>query len=195
MHKPSSQLDGTRLSPEQFKAVVAAKGWTYRELATRWGVSSVWISNVARNPERAAHYDDAVLGLPSRRHLRRNEKRRQALVDALVRKHAGERPTTGAYRYHGALSVGSIVTAAEEVGSIAEEGMRGIVFQVEDHGAGEKYGIIFETGLWDWFQPEHVDQCLAETGLIDQGSKGYQFRSEGELARDFAEHKFSFWTT
>lgn len=183
-----------RLTPEQFKAVVIGKGWTYRELASRWGVTPVWVSNIARNAERPSHYDDAVLGLPVRRNLRRNEKRRMALVDAFVQKIAGApRKATGAYRYHGHLVVGTIVAAAEDVGSIAESGMRGIVFQVRDLKHGEDYGVIFETGLWDWFSADYVDRYLVATGLVDEGATHYKFVSEEVLQNDAAAGRFCFW--
>lgn len=52
------------LTPEEFKAEIGRRGWTYRALAERWGVSENWVSKLARNPERAMHWDDAVRGLP-----------------------------------------------------------------------------------------------------------------------------------
>lgn len=54
----------TRLAPADFKAEVARRGWTYRALAHRWGVTEGWVSKVARNEERALYWDDAVRGLP-----------------------------------------------------------------------------------------------------------------------------------
>jgi len=183
-----------RLTPEHFKAVVIGKGWTYRELAARWGVTPVWVSNIARNAERPSHYDDAVLGLPVRRNLRRNEKRRMALVEAFVQKISGApRKATGAYRYHGHLVPGTVVAAAEDVGSIAESGMRGVVFQVREIKGGEDYGVIFETGLWDWFTAEYVDQYLVATGLVDSETSRYKFVSSDKLQGDFSAGAFHFW--
>lgn len=52
------------LTPDEFKAEIGRRGWTYRALAERWGVSENWVSKLARNPERAMHWDDAVRGLP-----------------------------------------------------------------------------------------------------------------------------------
>lgn len=183
-----------RLSPEQFKAVVIGKGWTYRELATHWGITPVWLSNLGRNPDRPKHYDDAVMGLPSRGNLRRNEKRRQALVDAYVRKLAGKpRKATGAYRYHDQLVVGAIVTVSDDLGSMAEAGMRGIVFLARDRKNGEEYGVIFESGQWDWFTADYVDRYLVATGLVDELATGYKFASEERLNEDFKAGRFTFW--
>lgn len=53
-----------RLTPEEFKAEVWRRGWTYRALAERWEVSENWVSKLARNTDRPLHWDDAVRGLP-----------------------------------------------------------------------------------------------------------------------------------
>lgn len=183
-----------RLTTEQFKAVVIGKGWTYRELAMRWDITPVWVSNIARNADRPKHYDDAVLGLPVRGNLQRNEKRRQALAEAFVLKIAGKpRKATGAYRYHGQLVIGTILAVSDDVGSIAESGMRGIVFQVRDRQHLEEYGVIFETGMWDWFSADYVDQYLVSTGLMDEGVIGYKFKLEDQLKEDFNAGRFRFW--
>ncbi|WP_185634032.1 hypothetical protein [Burkholderia stagnalis] len=208
-------MDDARLSPEQFKALVRLKGWQYKELAARWGISTVWVSNVARDSKRAAHYDDAVMGLPDRRRLARDlARRRKLLADA-----CGEQvpahvdvvapadsqadsqvddnciKPVGEYRYHGHLTVGVVVAASSDIGSMAELGTRGIVFQVVDTGIAEKYGVVFETGMWDWFLPLHVDNYLATIGLNDASSQGYQYRSEVQLQADFDAGRFDFWPT
>ncbi len=53
------------LTPEEFKSEVSRRGWTYRALAERWGVTENYVSKLARNPKRALHWDDAVRGLPT----------------------------------------------------------------------------------------------------------------------------------
>ncbi|WP_455233179.1 hypothetical protein [Geopseudomonas aromaticivorans] len=57
-------MAGERLTPEAFKAEFKRKGWTGKALAARWEVSEAWVSKIAQNPQRAAHWDDAVRGLP-----------------------------------------------------------------------------------------------------------------------------------
>lgn len=52
------------MTPEEFKAEIQRRGWTYSSLALRWGVSDNWISKIARNENRPLHWDDAVRGLP-----------------------------------------------------------------------------------------------------------------------------------
>lgn len=53
-----------RFSPDEFKAEVQRRGWTYRALAERWDVSENYVSKLARNADRTLHWDDAVRGLP-----------------------------------------------------------------------------------------------------------------------------------
>lgn len=53
-----------RLSPEEFRALVRSKGWTYRALAERWGVTEGWVSKVANNPDRPIEWDDKARGIP-----------------------------------------------------------------------------------------------------------------------------------
>lgn len=53
-----------RMTPDEFKAEIQRRGWKYIDLAERWDVSDNWISKIARNENRALHWDDAVRGLP-----------------------------------------------------------------------------------------------------------------------------------
>lgn len=183
------------LSPEQFKAVILGKGWTYRALAGHWGFSPVWISNIARNAARPRHWDDAVIGLPYFNTLRRSEKRRQQQADAYLATEGNTRKPTGAYRHHGHIITGSILAVFEDFGTLAEAGMRGIVFQVRNSKSGEEYGVLFETGLWEWLSADIVDQYLADTGLVvdDARVTGYQFISDAHLREDFKMGMFQFY--
>lgn len=189
-----------RLTPEQFKALAKYKGWKYTMLAKRWELTAVWISNMARDPNRPARFDDMLMGLPNLNKLKRDLAGRQKQLDAAL---ARITPPVAAppqvprlqpgFRYHGYLTLGMIVTASVDVGSIAEEGMRGIVFEVQNRGHEEVYGVIFENGLWDWFSPDYVDMYLASTGLIPPGVDDYRYRDEVHLQHDYATGIFTFW--
>lgn len=181
-----------RLSPEQYKAIIKGKGWTYRALATHWGITPVWLSNISRSLERPKHYDDAVMGLPTFDNLNRNIKRRHQQADAYIQKMDKGRKATGAYKYRGHVVMGSILTVTEDFGSLAQAGSRGIVFQIKLTSAGEEYGIIFETGKWEWFDVNLVDRYLADTGLISEEASQYQFKSEERLKEDFKVGGFLF---
>jgi hypothetical protein len=187
-----------RLTPEQFKALARYKGWKFTMLAARWGVTPEWISEISRNPERDQRFDDALIGLPNLNRLARDLKTRDRQIEAALAKITpkADRPAprlTPGYRYRGYLYPGAILTASADVGSMAEEGMRGVVFQVIDNGAAETYGVIFETGMWDWFQPEHVDTYLATAGLVAPGAEQYVYQNETALQNDFDAGMFEFW--
>ncbi|WP_455233634.1 hypothetical protein [Geopseudomonas aromaticivorans] len=57
-------MAGERLTPDEFKTVFKQRGWTGKSLAARWEVSEAWVSKIVKNQQRAAHWDDAVRGLP-----------------------------------------------------------------------------------------------------------------------------------
>lgn len=189
----------SRLTPEQFKALAKYKGWKFRMLAERWGVTPEWVSQISRDPERDLRYDDALIGLPNLNRLARDMKARDRQLEAAMRKlgvkseRAAQRQLAPGYRYSGYLHLGAILTASADVGSMAEEGMRGVVFQVIDDGAGETYGVIFESGMWDWFKPEHVDVYLATSGLTSPGADQYSYQDESRLQDDFETGMFEFW--
>ncbi|EIZ5185219.1 helix-turn-helix transcriptional regulator [Salmonella enterica] len=52
------------LSPQEWRALLRAKGWKQKDLARRWNVSETWISKLANNPDRGTHWNDACRGLP-----------------------------------------------------------------------------------------------------------------------------------
>lgn len=186
-----------RLTPEQFKAIITLKGWTQAEVAALFGKSRGWLNTVGRDPSRPAHYDFAIIGLPNKRTYARDMRQLRRRVDMFLGNQpqaaVEEKKNSGEYRYHGYLVVGAVLTASDDVGSIAEAGTRGIVFSVIDSGEGERYGVIFETGLWDWFSPIHVDACLATTGLNDPELESYQFKGDDILEADFNAGRFNFW--
>lgn len=56
-----------RLSVQEFRALLKAKGWMFKEVAVRWQISAAWLSRLASNPERGTKWDDACRGLPDLR--------------------------------------------------------------------------------------------------------------------------------
>lgn len=55
------------LGASEIKALMKAKGWTFVDLAARWGVSVTWMSRLVNQPRsRPPMYDDAFRGLPQR---------------------------------------------------------------------------------------------------------------------------------
>jgi hypothetical protein len=64
--KLDPQLNIASLSPADFKSLVNSKGWTYRDLAKRWRLTEVRISQIARDAGRPLYYDGAARDLPIR---------------------------------------------------------------------------------------------------------------------------------
>jgi hypothetical protein len=196
-------------TPAEFRALIRWKGWSHKDLADYWQVSSVHVSRIVNDPTRAPHWNDAVAGLPRREHLHADLATRQARAARLVRPTDWPRPGarrgrppkklgTGTdlgvgYRHHGYVVVGTILTLDRDIGDSLREGDRGIVFAVEDTGVGERYGVIFENGEFDWFLPSHLDSGLASTGLAAEGLSDFSFESPLQLEAEFNRGSFRFW--
>ncbi|GGM26235.1 hypothetical protein ACFQDN_21575 [Pseudomonas asuensis] len=56
-------MTDTRLSPDEFKRIYKAKGWTGLTLAARWNITPQWLSRLGKNTAREIIWDDAVRGL------------------------------------------------------------------------------------------------------------------------------------
>lgn len=54
----------TPLTPEEFKRILAEKGWSSEMLACRWGMTKRRIQQIAADPDRPRYYDDAIGNLP-----------------------------------------------------------------------------------------------------------------------------------
>lgn len=190
-----------RLTREQFRALARDKGWKLKMLAERWGVTPEWVSIISRDPHRDIRFDDALFGLPNLRHLARDLRRRELQVEEAVAAYRASqvskpyKPSAAGYRYHGYLTVGMIVAAATQFGTVAEEGERGMVFHIRDNHDEETYGVIFENGGIEWFPPVLVDSYLAGTGLLATGGVSYQYLDDPTLRADFARGWFDFWPT
>ena len=170
------------LTPAQFKAILRSKGWSYRSLAEWWDVSLVWINKVANSMNRAPHFDDALIGLPDKRLIQSALAKRQRLADVAISKISKVTIAhSGGLRYRNFYVVGAVVSATEDIWSIASFGMKGVVFDVRIKGKREEYGVIFENGGYDWFSPDLVDDWLSETGIIIESMKNYAYKTENEL--------------
>lgn len=200
MKKKAAPAAPPALSPAQFKALAKFKGWRYTELAARWGLQPETVSAIARNSKRAVRYDDMLRGLPNLNHFGRDQRRwidQLAAAEKLIRVPDQEEmrraPAGPGFRYHGYLQCGSIVAATTQVGEMAEEGSRGIVFHVMCESEREVYGIIFESGAWDWFNPDYIDLYVAGTGLTDPAMEGFLFESNEGLQNCFNGNTMNFW--
>ena len=187
-----------RLTREEFRALAKAKGWKFTMLAARWGVTPEWVSNISRDLQRDLRYDDALYGLPNLHHLKRDLRQRDRELSVALQEQQARRATRSVlsvpgHRYRGYLVPGAVVTVATAFGSIAEEGQRGIVLQVDQSDGQEIYDVVFENGEHDWFAPDAVDRYLVATGLIAAGVVTYRYRSAVALAIDVRSGAFDFW--
>ena len=53
-----------RMTPNEFRAELKRKGWTFVELGERWGMSANWLAKVGGRADRPRYWDDAIRGLP-----------------------------------------------------------------------------------------------------------------------------------
>lgn len=64
------QLNIERMSVEVFKAVITEKGWLMKDVAQRWNLGKVRMSQICSDQQRPLYYDDAVRALPKREKLK-----------------------------------------------------------------------------------------------------------------------------
>lgn len=188
------------LSPVGWKAVAYAKGWSLRELADYWGLTPEYVRRLAANPKRAAHWDDAVRGLPSLGPARRLRQDwvEQAQVEAAlaagqpVPSRPAKVPKTPGFRYHDYMVVGAVVAVSKHLGEVADEGARGLVLEVIRSRTQEQYRVLFEGGDFETFEPDLVDEYLVTTGLEQASLAGYVWRGEEVARREFELGLFAF---
>lgn len=88
LHYTATSEATVGLAATEIKALMKSKGWTFVDLAARWGVSVTWMSRLVNQPHsRPPMYDDAFRGLPQReatqvvreaRHVRKRKPRERA---------------------------------------------------------------------------------------------------------------------
>ncbi|MEY8201144.1 MAG: hypothetical protein RPS47_18045 [Colwellia sp.] len=64
--KGTADIFGQVLDAKQVKEIIGGLGWSQKEIAEYWGMSTVWISNLVQNKngERSIRDDCAFRGLP-----------------------------------------------------------------------------------------------------------------------------------
>jgi hypothetical protein len=186
-----------RLSPDAFRAAAYAKGWTLRALAERWEMTPEAVYRLAANANRAAYVDDALRGLPrAGKALPARPAWQAGVSPAAAFDPVQEARRAGpGMRYHGYMVVGAVVAVAKDLGSVAEEGMRGIVVQVSAliQPRREIYRVLFETGEMESFDADLVDEYLVTTGLERFELRGKVFRGDAQVLADYGAGMFVFY--
>lgn len=194
--RPLSQYQRARLTPVQFKAALYAKGWQLKDIAEYWGGTREWVTRVAKDPTRPIYFDHAVRGLPRRgRPIPLPPSWIKALKDGqadAVRQAPAVRPAAPGFEYQGYLLVGTILVVSKYLGEEIDEGMRGIVVGVDKAPDGERYAVVFESGVVEHFRSKDVEAYLAETGLDQAGLQAYRYTSDDQVRDDFDRGLFEF---
>lgn len=187
-----------KISPDAYRARVKSLGWTMTALAEYLGITRSYLLRRISDENRPRIYTEVLWSLPHASQLKRITEHRRRIVGQTTSDEVEALPSTKrrplpGYRWHDYLPVGALVQATMDVGSLAEEGARGIVVSIVDTGQAERYGILFENGEFDWFDPNHIDQWLADIGLHREAVSTYVFTSIEQLQADFARGMFTFW--
>lgn len=66
------QLCLERMSSQEFKGMLIGKGWQVNEVASRWGLKRVRMSQILADEDRPLYYDEALRALPVRIQTQKN---------------------------------------------------------------------------------------------------------------------------
>jgi hypothetical protein len=195
--RPSRHRRGTPSRPiarpletaAAFKAAIYQKGWSIVGLAKHWGMTREWLLKLAADTERPRYFDDAVRGLPR---IGKPIPLRAQWSAALDGRDAPAPVAKPGFRYRGYLTVGTVVVATRYIGSIADEGMRGLVVQVLVDSDEERYRVLFETGELELFDPASVDMYLQDVGLQQEALRPYRYIDDNQVRRDYDDGMFDF---
>jgi hypothetical protein len=146
------------LSASEIKSLMKEKGWTFVDLAARWGVSVYWMSRLVNQTRtRPPMYDDAFRGLPPRERVD---------VEREPRHNRKRRAVAPAWTPEQMFPVGRLFEAIDN--KIVEEGTRMAVRAV----AKAERGVTIEFRLTEGDaagEEFKVDMSLAHCHLADLG--------------------------
>lgn len=185
------------VAPDIFRAILKERGWTITEFARGLGLTRTWVTRVIDDVSRSRSYTEALWALPDKKNVKRELAARQKLIERLKSSVKKSGPLKSlskpGFRYRVYLPVGAVVQASSAVGSIAEEGERGIVFDVKGTDFMDSYGIIFESGGFDYFNPDDIDAMVVSIGIERNDLLRYLYKSDIDLISDFNKGIFDFW--
>ena len=88
------------------------------------------------------------------------------------------------------IQVGSIAVAKRRSG-VCDPGEVGVCYEVYSPAGRHGYSFLFESGRFDGFSPEDVQDFLDLTGRICENVADYQFQNALRLSRDFQAGRFA----
>jgi hypothetical protein len=150
------------MTSAQFRALIAARGYTLRETARRWGLSPGRLSQLASAERRPAHYEEAAWGLPPKRLAEAVLHKRQRILERLAGQGSGADKTF----------LGDEYQVTNEQGAHLPEGVKGHVI-AERRRAGRVFLTLqFNTGYEETFELAHLQSSqgfLVGTGRVIRG--------------------------
>jgi hypothetical protein len=163
------------LTRRQFQGLIKKRGYTQAEVAKLFELSNVRLSQIARDPERAMHYDYALWGLPPKAIAAAVAARRELAV----REYSSAADSTRAPAPHlqdiwsEIEDIGAVYIVRSEQGEHLPEGCEGVVVTREVHGDTARVTIRFDSGHSESFPVSYLrgPECfLAATGKVREGT-------------------------
>ncbi len=170
------------LSAHEMRSMILRKGWSFAELADRWGVTRARISQmISEGAQRPSYLEDAVWGLPYRSVARFRDERRRSLAVDTARKFKPPPPSRPRKKrapagavvdmaawWEQTLKPGYVLTVKEDISESLLRGVRGVVlFRIGTSPDSMQLCVGYETGVVEWYPLAwfHSDQCwLHESG-------------------------------
>lgn len=159
------------LSRREFQALIKERGYTQAEVAQLWGLSAMRVSQIARDPERAKHYDYALWGLPPKAIAAAVAARREhaARVSSLAAKTEPSSAANASDIWAEIEAIGAVYVVRSEQGEHLPEGCEGVVITRERRGDKAQVTIRFDTGHVESLPVTYLrdSECfLAATGKV-----------------------------
>jgi hypothetical protein len=154
-------MPSSRLTPEQFRALSSQRGYTFAQLAALWELSPGRISQLAADPNRSAHFDYALWGLPIRHQVNATDQRRAQILKSLeTRINKPTRPKQEKFdadsHWAAITQVGMGFTSSVEFSDDIPAGALGIVTARIGDTTNPTIEIRFTTGFVEAFPLDYL---------------------------------------
>jgi hypothetical protein len=156
-------MPSSRLTPEQFRALSSQRGYTFAQLAALWELSPGRISQLAADPNRSAHFDYALWGLPIRHQVNATDQRRAQILKSLkTRIEKPDKPKEEKFdadaHWAEITQVGRGFTSSVEFSDDIPEGCLGTVVARDFSKPNPTISIQFLNGVVETFPLSYLTQ-------------------------------------
>jgi hypothetical protein len=153
-------MTSRKLSPEQFRALANARGYSFAQLATAWALSSGRISQIAADPDRPIHFDYALWGLPPRGQHSAVAKRRAQVLTALKTRVKADKANKAFFdvdaHWFEVTQIGMGFTCSVDFSDEMPEGVCGTVIARSQDKLNPNITIRFDTGFIEVFPLDYL---------------------------------------